>query len=68
VLKTLNTLPKPFMGIETLWEIALSLIRHLTVKDEFYPQRLTHYHEIFMVITHRNKDWRTTPKNGSQQF
>jgi len=56
---------KTFYWDRTLWELALSLDPALTEKDHFYPQRLTHYHEIYIGHTPVTRIGRTTPKNAA---
>ena len=56
---------KTYYWDRTLWELALSLDPSLTKEDEFYPQRLTHYKEIFIGHTPVTRIGRTTPKNAA---
>ncbi|SHI66961.1 serine/threonine protein phosphatase 1 [Arenibacter nanhaiticus] len=49
----------------TLWELALSLDPKLTIKDAVYPQRLTHYKEIFIGHTPVTRIGKTTPQNAA---
>ena len=56
---------KTFYWDRTLWELALSLDPSLTKEDEIYPQRLTHYKEIFIGHTPVTRIGRTTPKNAA---
>ncbi|RTE54597.1 serine/threonine protein phosphatase [Arenibacter aquaticus] len=56
---------KTYYWDRTLWEMALSLDPNLSLGDEIYPQRLTHYKEIFIGHTPVTRIGRTTPKNAA---
>ena len=47
----------------SLWEMALALDPDLSPDDPFYPERLTHYHEIYIGHTPTTRIGKTTPVN-----
>lgn len=47
----------------SLWEMALALDPGLHKTDPFYPERLRHYHEIYIGHTPVSRIGRTTPVN-----
>ena len=49
----------------TLWELALSLNPNLKKKDQFYPNRLSLYKEIFIGHTPVTRMGKTTPQNAA---
>ncbi len=58
-------IPKTFYWDRTLWELALSLNPKLNNEDQLYPQRLSHYKEIYIGHTPVTRMGRTTPQNAA---
>ena len=56
---------KTFYWDRTLWELALSLNPALKKEDLFFPQRLLHYHEIFIGHTPVTRLGKTTPQKAA---
>ncbi len=57
--------PKIFYWDRTLWELATSMDRGLLKEDVSYPQRLTHYKEIYIGHTPISKIGTALPKNAA---
>lgn len=57
--------PKIFYWDRTLWELATSMDRGLQKEDSRYPQRLTHYKEIYIGHTPISKIGTALPKNAA---
>ena len=57
--------PKMFYWDRSLWEMALALNPNLTVEDEFYPDRLKLYNEIFIGHTPTIRIGKTKPVNAA---
>ncbi len=55
---------KMFYWDRTLWELARAVSPNLKKGDKDYPQRLTHYHEIFIGHTPLSKMDRVTPRRA----
>lgn len=54
-----------FYWDRTLWELALSLHQDMELEDSFYPERLTHYKEIYIGHTPVTRMGKTTPVNAA---
>ena len=54
-----------FYWDRTLWELVLSLDPNLTPEHKYYPQRLTHYSEIYIGHTPVTRIGKTTPQNAA---
>ncbi len=54
-----------FYWDRTLWEMAKSLDKGLTVNDQNYPMRLRHYNEIFIGHTPLSKTGIAIPENNA---
>lgn len=51
-----------FYWDRTLWELAKAIDQSLSPEDEAFPQRLTHYHEIFIGHTPLSKNGMAVPQ------
>jgi len=56
---------KTFYWDRTLWELVLALNPELSIGHNYYPQRLTHYSEIYIGHTPVTRIGETTPQNAA---
>lgn len=56
---------KTFYWDRTLWELALSLNKKMSIRNPFYPKRLLNYYEIYIGHTPVTRIGKTTPQKAA---